>query len=144
MAAARADFSDNKRLRVALGTGAAWTSFRIRFSNRATRADGRVEDFLYPTLSYTIALGLDMLTIFFETVGGILSPKRYPSYVSEARLGFRFPIGESFELSVAGTFSAAMIATDKELWGGRLRGGHRWKRAEWLAMGLDFGAAIRF
>lgn len=136
---------DNKRLRVAIGTGASWTSFRVRLSSRSLRSDGRVEDFLYPTLSYTIAVGLtSWLTMFFETVGGVISPKRYPSYVSEARLGFRVPLGYEVELNIAGTFSAAMIATANELWGGKLRQGHRWTRAEWLAMGLDLGLAVRF
>ncbi|HBP19401.1 MAG TPA: hypothetical protein DEA08_16630 [Planctomycetes bacterium] len=137
---------DNSRLRFQVGLGVTWVSLRLRISTRQNRADGRVSDVLGPSFGYLIAIELiPPLVVFAESCTALLSPARFPSFVSDLRLGLRLPLGGGFELAWALTFTTAWIEDYRDLWGGdKPHSSHRWRRANWGTTAGEFGLVWRF
>lgn len=137
---------DNSRLRFQIGLGVTWVSLRLRVSTRENRADGRVSDVFAPSFGYLIAIELiPPLVVFAESCTALISPARFPSFVSDLRLGIRVPLGAGFELAWAVTFTTAWIEDYRDLWGPDKRtANHRWRRANWGTTASEFGLIWRF
>ena len=135
---------DDARIRLSVGVGAAWASFRIRLDARRD-GSGRVETFFAPTFNYMFSARLlQHFAIFIESTTAVVAPARFPSFASEVRAGFRFPFGASFELVLAGCLNSAQIEDAKDLWGGQVTSTHRWEQARWTSIGLDVGISVWF
>jgi hypothetical protein len=137
---------DSPRARLAVGTGAAWASHRVHLVSDTQNASERVEAFFLPTITYWFSLQLvPAVSFFFESMSGFVSPWRFPSVVSEFRIGFRWHFGPHVELVTAVGSSWGMMHTLDEIFGGKPKSpGKRWDRAEWSAMGGELGLAITF
>lgn len=144
---ARYVIKDTPRVRLAVGLGAAWASLRVRLVDEelGLSASGRVETFFAPTISYWFSIKLaDAASFFFESLSGLIAPWRFPSMISEFRIGLRWHLTQRLELVTAASWSGGLISDTDDLWGGKHTLGHRWQRAEWTAIGGDFGLAFTF
>lgn len=142
---ARYVVKDSETIRFAIGLGAAWASHRVRLSSPAGSAGGRVETFFFPTVSYWLSVRLfPFVSVFFESLSGLIAPLRFPSMLSELRGGLRWHLGDRLELLTAVGSSWGMISDLDDHFGGRRTGGHRWRRATWSSMGLELGMAFTF
>ena len=100
---------DNARIRLAIGLGAAWASARVRIRGQGLRADGRVEEFFAPTISYYAGIyPVPWLGLWLESSTSVVSLTRFPSLASNFRAGLRFPFGPA-ELMLAFSMAAGQI-----------------------------------
>lgn len=137
---------DSRRARLAVGTGAAWASHRVHLVSDTANASGRVEAFFLPTVTYWFSLQLvPVVSFFFESMTGVIAPWRFPSVVSEFRIGFRWHLGGHVEIVTAVGSSWGMIHDTDDLFGGKRKSSTKhWRRAEWSAIGGELGLAITF
>ncbi|MCO5168675.1 MAG: hypothetical protein M9894_20225 [Planctomycetes bacterium] len=142
---ARYVVKDSETIRFAIGLGAAWASHRVRLSSDVGSAGGRVETFFFPTVSYWLSVRLfPFVSVFFESLSGMIAPLRFPSLLSELRGGLRWHLGDRLELLTAVGSSWGMISDLDDHFGGRRTGSHRWRRATWSAIGGELGLAFTF
>lgn len=143
---ARFVVKDSDRIRLSIGTGAAWASHRVRLvALDGTAASGRVETFFLPTVSYWFSVKIfDVVSFFFESLSGLVAPWRFPSLLSELRAGLRWHLGDHVELITALGSSWGMLLDTDDLWGGKHGPEHRWRRAEWSTLGGELGLAVTF
>lgn len=143
---ARFVIKDTARVRLAVGLAGAWASHRVRLvDEQGNAASGRAETFFAPAISYWFSIKITpRVSFFFESLSALIAPWRFPSMLSEFRIGLRWHLTDRLELVTAAAWSGGQIADADDLWGGKHTPGHRWQRAEWTSVGGDFGVAFTF
>jgi hypothetical protein len=136
----------NRNIRFSFGIGVLWASVRLGFRGQGgARLDGIVQDIFFPTINYRIQVRLVAgLSVYYDSVLGLISPARFPSYMTEVRLGLRYEFTEGFELFVAGTSWGGQIEPLYDVMGEEGSSNHKWRRAVWNTAGVEFGTSLRF
>ncbi len=136
---------DNEQVRLAFGIGAAWGQLRLRMRSELARARGRVTAIFAPTIGYHFSVRAHpRVVVFLESVTAVIAPTRFPSYLSEFRVGLRFPLFAGVELIAAGSMWSAWLEDLRDIWGPRPTGNHKEREATWTVLGLELGMAWRF
>lgn len=136
---------DNEQVRLAFGVGAAWGQLRLRMRSEQARARGRVSALFAPTIGYHFSVRAHpRVVVFLESVTAVIAPTRFPSYLSEFRVGLRFPLLAGVELIAAGSMWSAWLEDLRDIWGPRPTANHKEREAVWTVLGLELGMAWRF
>ncbi len=136
---------DDEAIRFAIGPGAAWGSQRIGVFAGDRHAVVRAETFYVPTLSYLLQVRLaPICSAWVESLTGVFAPWRFPSLLTETRVGLRWDLVAGLELTTGASLSMGSVEDTEDLWGGRRRPGERVRRANWLAVAGEVGLAVRF
>ncbi len=136
---------DNPHIRFAVGIGAAWAQMRVRLRSEQARARGRVNAFLAPTIGYHVTVQVHpRCSLFLESVTAVIAPLRFPSYVSEFRLGLRIPLVAGVEGILAVSMLSGWLEDLHDLTGPKPTDGHKMRAANWTILSGDIGLAWRF